>query len=326
MGKYANLIAAVNAGCNVPKFGLLDDGFTDSSKNGDQFVNYYKEFNNKHFDSSVKSVSVRSSSNISTPGLMRTILRVPNTSKNVYNAIKTVRNSFKNPMLLKYLEMIGCTDFQPEIIIQEMIGYEDAEQNFYAGVVSTHDVITHEEKINGYYIEGFTGDLIMSGHVQGSQIEKLKEESYRAYNNLIRHLVKTKSPYEMEFVIKDNLVYVLQIRLLKLLKENQIVKDISDMTLIGEGMSSSPMSLIGNITTNISNCHGKILLLNRDTTDEDVEILTAKAIITTDGNQLCHLATLCRSVKIPCILSYNGLIELQYGEKILINRDGKIYK
>lgn len=316
--KYLNAIWV-----NVPNFSVLDketvlDIVNDEADSKLPVV--VKSINQK--------VSVRSCGSISTPGRMKTILNVSN--NNLVQAIKSVYKSTQSERLHNYLKLKNCTKFEWSIIVQEMITID--KEGEYSGVLVTHNPITHEECLFGEVIEGFNGDVLMNGNKSPQTLEilptklynELKENVLRIQQNIPLHDAIGESK-EIEFAIKNGVIWFLQVRAQKL--NSNLIVDEESITgeVIGNGQAITKKNAQGQISTSTNKYANKILLLE-ETDFEDVKaVVNSNGLITRKGGQLSHAASIARDFDIPTIV---GVGDIQVGENdnVLLSREGLIYK
>lgn len=185
-------------------------------------------------------VSVRSSGNLSMPGILDTVLNVGMNNnllnnwtveqgfkEELYNKNKV--NNVTSPMdqLMNAIDLVVNSiyeerfqyydigerlkqNFTMGIVVQEMV-FGNLNNNSYTGVVFTS--LKNSEEISGEMLHKSQGDNIVGGKVTPVDVKCLPED---LYNHLTKVCNKIEEHFkyiqDIEFTIEDNQLYILQTR------------------------------------------------------------------------------------------------------------------
>jgi phosphohistidine swiveling domain-containing protein len=70
----------------------------------------------------------------------------------------------------------------------------------------------------------------------------------------------------------------------------------------------------------------EILVSEMTDASQEVNLMSAKALVTERGGLLCHAAVFANSVGMPCVVGAEGILDkLKTGDYIRIEKDGSIY-
>lgn len=171
------------------------------------------------------SFAVRSSPVVSMPGILATELGVT-TPEELIQAIRRVKDSWNNDkaIRLKDANSISSDSVMP-IIIQIMVD-TFKNKNSGAGVVFSWDPDTGEKGICGAYTVMGAGSSIVSGNITGLQIAGMQEKFPEAFEELCDAMRALEGrlgfPQEVEFAVKDGVLYFLQTRDIKFSFQGEI--------------------------------------------------------------------------------------------------------
>ena len=177
-------------------------------------------------------VSVRSSPDISMPGMLETLLNVPCDKGALKDAIREVALSWDSDNARAY-RRLRQMDHEAEmgIIVQRMVNGEN--DNSCSGVVFSRDPATGTRGVFGTYMYKSSCKNIVSGKISGEPAERMKEKFPGTYAILQGALARLEHhlgyPQEVEFTVENGILYFLQTRDMKLdpLPELELLSEVS---------------------------------------------------------------------------------------------------
>jgi phosphoenolpyruvate synthase/pyruvate phosphate dikinase len=291
-----------------------------------------------------KEVAVRSSGVVSMPGMLDTIFLGKNhTSDNLFDAIRTVIESWNTPKAIKYRKLCKISDDpQIAVVIQEKVDCEHPAG--FSGICFTRDVITGEPGLNGEFLNGILGDELASGRMNGNPIQELPsailEELKEVGTKLEKHY---RRPQDIEWAHDGEKLYILQTRNARLshnamakiyldMWDEGIITDFAELqdlvwdakaednkryrksskaqeSSIETGLTASPGYFAGVVvfkhsTTSYGGSAGGNILVAKMTSTEDLaQIERCNALLSIDGGYTSHPAIVARELKKPCIVA-----------------------
>lgn len=205
-----------------------DRGSVDAAAR--QIIDYFSR--NKRTGSVRTNVSVRSSPDVSMPGVLETVLNVPCDKEALKDAIRRVALSWDTDNARAYRRF-----HQKEhgagmgIVVQGMVDGEHG--NSCSGVVFSRDPATGGRGVFGTYMYRTSCKDIVSGKISGEPAERMREKFPGIYSALQAALVELESylgyPQEVEFTVENGVLYFLQTRDMKLdpLPELKLLSEMS---------------------------------------------------------------------------------------------------
>ncbi len=180
-------------------------------------------------------VSVRSNPKQSMPGILTTVTD----TTDLIGGIRTVADAWETDKARAYRLRENIADaYDLPVIIQQWVSGKSSDPEwsslraknpalplFAAGVFSTRDPNTGDDKITGRYLENANGEDLMTGGQKGESIEKLAEVSPEIYAQIVEAKKKLEAeagPQEVEFVVNAGKLYFLQTRRLNFSPQAEI--------------------------------------------------------------------------------------------------------
>lgn len=231
--------------------------FLDNNKFPDDFLEELKisliyledKINKKLGDENNPLIlSIRSSGNISLPGIFNTCLNLGLNEKivnkniflkeiyknnNIYqlSIIDQIIESIKNVAISLNSERVKNFINENEkvsmgIIIQEMV-FGNKNNDSYTGVIFTSNPETLKNEIFGEFLTNSQGNVLVNGEITPEPINNLKIININLYNEILKISKFLEEYYkyiqDIEFTVEDNKLYILQTRDCKLTTEGQIL-------------------------------------------------------------------------------------------------------
>lgn len=330
--KAAGLCTMAELSCPIPAgFALSTDAYRLYCDEGiesfrekierqlDDGISFILKQMPEHFESGL-SLSVRSSPTISMPGMMDSILNVIDRGQ-LISAIEKVFKSFNSARAKQYREEKKISGESTGCIIQAMV-YGDTPSG------GTGVIISNKNKIIGEFLPNRQGPALMSGKSTPYPISWLAERGYATYKELVSYMNIIRNYYgeeqEMEFTIENGKLWILQTR------SADTTRIPKQSPIAGNGIAASAGIATGKIVFDaktailFTDLQRRVILIRDETSPDDIEgVIKAEGVVTTRGGFTCHAATLCRSLKKPCVTGVPGLtLYPQHGYMML---NGKKY-
>lgn len=307
-----------------------------------------------------KSYIVRSSATIedelkySFAGQFTSVLNVKKSK--IYDAILEVYASLFNEKVLEYIKSIDLSTenffkfVKMAVIIQEFINTD------FGGVIfTTHPISNDSNKILIEYVEGLCKYLVsgkrepMSLEINKDNLEillRIKSRDVRKYidDNIIKELAKISIriekdfgyPCDIEFGIKDNKIFIFQVRPITTLKEKKYQENIEfekEKYNILRGIPASKGIAKGIVLkvynkSQLKKLTDENILVCKITYDNYLpDMLKARAIVTELGSLTSHAAIVAREYNIPCVVGVNNVMNiLKNGTEVIVDgTNGIIY-
>ena len=139
-----------------------------------------------------------------------------NPKEQLKEAIMAVFRSWNNERAKYYRKINDIPDdWGTAVNVQEMV-YGNLNNNSATGVIFSRNPASGENKLYGEYMTNAQGEDIVAGVRTPKNIDNLKEEMPKAYNQLLDISKKMENHYkdmqDMEFTIEDGKLYILQTR------------------------------------------------------------------------------------------------------------------
>ena len=263
------------------------------------------------------------------------------------------------------------------LVVQEMVlGLGAAGQGECgSGVIQLVDSQTGLPQITGRYLSQSQGRdalgkdsaaLFLVSDSRGPSLEELAPETFahlKAHTALMR--VRLREEMQAEFVIKNNMVYLLDgvriqrsaraaVRIVVSLAQDDIIthedaimriepRTLNELLhrqinpdaprdLIATGIAASPGAATGKIVfsgaeAQASAARGEAcILVRRETSPEDIRGMhAAVAVLTERGGMTSHAAVIGRGLGLPCVVGATKL-RFQISKKLLHAPDGRLFK
>ncbi|MDQ7071888.1 MAG: putative PEP-binding protein [Rhodobacterales bacterium] len=263
------------------------------------------------------------------------------------------------------------------LVVQEMVlGLGAAGQGECgSGVIQLVDSQTGLPQITGRYLSQSQGRdalgkdsaaLFLVNDSRGPSLEELAPETFahlKAHTALMR--VRLREEMQAEFVIKNNMVYLLDgvriqrsaraaVRIVVSLAQDEIIthedaimriepRTLNELLhrqinpdaprdLIATGIAASPGAATGKIVfsgaeAQASAARGEAcILVRRETSPEDIRGMhAAVAVLTERGGMTSHAAVIGRGLGLPCVVGATKL-RFQISKKLLHAPDGRLFK
>ena len=302
--KAYKLSLLAKEGFNIPEFLVLP-----IDENFDKLIVEKIPFN---------LMSVRSGGVESLPGLMQSYLNV--SLEDSFDKALLVKNSSNSELVLKVAEFLNRSN-KTAIIFQKMISTKELRGS---GIVSRFNPTNGNMELTLSYSKNkLCDDVVLNGgRDKCPEIKKLKEVIRKIDNYFGK-------PQEIEFSIVGEDVVVLQSRDLVFSNKNNEMMDINNYLKIGKGDSFSNNGYIKGkafFEYNDANDEGIFCLKELNPSDID-SLLESKAILSKNGNNHSHMATLCRLLSKPYILGAKIKEHINENEVLLLDtNNGIIYK
>lgn len=309
------------------------------------------------------SLAVRSSANVedasssSFAGQFKTVLNV-NGEKAVLKAIKTVYSSAFTKKITDYCKSfsVSIADIGMAVVIQELINGD------VSGVMFTQDPITGKSHIVIEAVVGLneglvSGRLTPSRFIVDAHKERLVEAQIKGQNKSyqldkdgiaikpnktsIEEVLNEEkiielaskgitlqrlfgSPQDVEWTIKDGVIYFLQSRPITAMVKGETAATAAHFNNILLGYPGSAGIVEGEVVIVIDPSStvapDKILVFKYTDTDFVPLMKKAKAIITDEGGMLSHAAVISRELGIPAVVGVkNATKSLKTGQKVYVN-------
>ncbi|OED45433.1 hypothetical protein AB836_00850 [Rickettsiales bacterium (ex Bugula neritina AB1)] len=255
--KGNNLKEMMKLGIKIPKGFIITSNVVNYFLKNNSFPNNFQEnlykylyelekITDKKFNSTKNPlfISVRSSCNISMPGMLESVLNIginnniKNNSKkyskeflenifknnpfkdieNIYDqiilAIKEIICSLKKDRVNDYINLNNIKDLSMGIIIQQMV-FGNLNENSSTGIVFSS--YPDKDIIFGEFLKQTQGNEIVNGSRTGENIKNLSKNILKELNKTSNLLEKHfKFIQDIEFTVEDNDLYILQTRNCKL--------------------------------------------------------------------------------------------------------------
>lgn len=299
---------------------------------------------------------VRSSPLVSMPGMLTTVVDIPNEIGALDAAITEVLDSWNSPQAVAFRKLYRISDEHAMgVIIQD---YVAPAPGSWAGVYFTRNPRTGSAEGVIEALEATTGSELVSGR------QTPEQPLPAAYAQRLRHLQplleKTfGGPLDVEFVFKDDVLYLVQARLLRhidapaaayiaadMLRENILSADQLG-TILDPRDSRAPWwlsvdspdaphtrgmgAVSGAVTGKI--CFGPTpaesgpdwIFVDEYTDAEQIPaMLTCSGILTSTGGQTSHAAIIAMGAGIPAVVGARFSIRtLEDETKVLVLGDGQ---
>lgn len=336
----------------IPKFvGLGEIGFPKQDQvmfddDSDMVQNwlYVAEHVTKHFYRRNYDglISVRSSPEVSMPGLCRTILNVPLLNRqSLALAYNNVYDSFYTKQAEMYRKRFDApTPKIPEVVFQEMV--DGTGRDSCSGIFYTRN----PQNPSSSYIVWDTKEAGAVNGSKGKGKDVFCDKWGDQYLELLKIGIKLEQhfryPQDIEFVIDNGKLWILQTRDVvfdkqtiykahyMLVQEGQMTEEEykkrtpeynkEDWAYVFNGIRivehefevlSTGLGL-GNLSRDGRGYENFILISEKLLVDEHINLDRCRGIITTIGNRLCHAAILARKYKIPCfIVPHHDVVKLK---------------
>lgn len=249
--------------------------------------------------------------------------------------------------------------------IQEMV-LGNLNDKSMSGVIFSRDCILGTDNMIGEYLCNAQGEDIVSGSHTPLNIEQMKIDFPKIYNQLKMIAKVLEDEYQciqdIEFTVQNGKLYILQYRKAvvspianaKLINTYYNLLSDLDMSVITKSLdvqTSQPADITGKCAQDgilhgiIINSEddkvkfqkiyhensfrgnfGWILSTKKSSTEHTPLLLKSDGFITQQGGNTCHAAIIARSLKKPCIVG-TGLHNLKPGDIITMNAySGEIWK
>jgi pyruvate,orthophosphate dikinase len=194
-------------------------------------------------------LSIRSSGNISLPGVFNTCLNI-GLNKNIVDNNIFLKEIYENnniynlEIIDQILESIGNValsmlhdrvktfinkddpQIKMGIIVQEMV-FGNKNKNSYTGVVFTSNPETLKDEIFGEFLINSQGNILVNGEITPEPISTLKTINNRLHEEIVVVSKFLEGYYkyiqDIEFTVENNELYILQTRDCKLSNEGKIL-------------------------------------------------------------------------------------------------------
>ncbi|MBI4981760.1 MAG: methyltransferase domain-containing protein, partial [Candidatus Omnitrophica bacterium] len=200
----------------------------------DAEIEEYFEFMRKEaeqeriFFINIDELIVRSNPRYSMPGILETS---SDERLSIAQKIRVVGNSWNSERAKKYRKKYRLENKEElSIIIQKQIRTRSpihSDEDFCAaGVFSTHNPNTAEDRLCGRFIENGLGEELMTGGNSGKDISDLERYQPKIYAQLMdakRKLENMVGPQEVEFAIQWGRVYFIQSRRINFSPQAEVV-------------------------------------------------------------------------------------------------------
>lgn len=342
--KGKNLQILSTLGFNVPEFLVLSNQDLD----GLDLVKLQEILRLKF---SGNEISIRSSPKFSMPGIMDTILNVDsNDTQLVWKYINSVKESFNSKNCKLYRRVKGIPNDYPDVILQKMV-YGNKNRQSGSGVWFSRDNFGNSSGMYEFKFE-HQGDLIVSNQIDIHDFDILSE-NHRLQLIDIGKILESyfKYPVDIEFTIEDDVLYLLQVRELKIPDILTYIQILNEFIQFGLITYDHAVTLL----TNHSEFNSELLILNDistepiligtpinsgiyvgrigddilwfDTLSNDIlkEITNCRALLTRQGSMTSHISLLCRNLNIPYICGIDSVSVLLNKTIAIDGSSGSIY-
>jgi pyruvate,orthophosphate dikinase len=267
------------------------------------------------------TVSVRSGSSVSMPGMMRTILNLrPATIHQLKSAVADVFASWDTPRAQTYREIHDIpADLGTAVVVQTMV-FGDRDDHSGSGVAFSRDPNTGERTPYGEVLFGHQGDDVVSGRSLTQPLCALAQREPPVWARLMEALSRIED-YErdacsLEFTYESGELWILQLRpgrfvgpaairvATELVDEGRIGRSealrrvspydlerasqprITSTNVLARGIGACPGVAVGRIATTPESAvqmaeHGPVILVRPETSPLDMHGLAAAAGIIT---------------------------------------------
>lgn len=281
--------------------------------------------------------AVRSGAPTSMPGLMSTLLDVPNTLEALRDAVTKVWDSWNSPEAMAYREEHNISNTGTGVVIQTFIEPD------YAGVAFTTDpnnpavgylpVVEYVSGDGEKLVNGSTAPTQLCGAAEILSCEIAPIRRMSDYLNDIH--VNTGHPADIEWCVKGSQLYLLQYRKLKPPAAAVSTSALTDGDLqVGLGVS------IGGAVTNIGYLYYAtpqskvenfkapyILAMSQFAPALYPLMLKSAGILTKTGGATCHAAIIGRELGIPALSGYKLTGSIPDGTVVKLDgANGKVYQ
>lgn len=261
--------------------GCLLNYISECEKHGGKFNNltflkkFYPEINLPKFSKTklknVKKQCIRTSPYFSLPGLLNSKFEINK------NSIKEIKADFE-----KYKDVIKGNELH--YFYQEYLEGQNGVCHCYDDNTFTYDL----SEDRGSIVAGIKGNKTLNAKL----LNELKTIAQRLQKDL-------KKSIQIEFVIHNNELYVVQLRLLKNDPEKTVgIPKPDSNNIIATGITFSK----GVIKTNIKD----VLIVDSDT--DSKELLNKKALIVRNNVDFSHVLALSKALEIPSIYAIGDVV------------------
>lgn len=283
-----------------------------------------------------RSVSVRSSPELSMPGMMETVLDLTSI-EDVLEAVEDVLKSWQNDKATQYRQIFKLSEkHRTAVVIQRMV-HGNVNRKSGTGILLTADPLGVKVGARGEYLPECRGDQLVQGLTTPKDLDFLTGELPGCYSQLIEYgefLEKFYScPQEIEFTIENGVLYLLQTRNLTIYNnELNIFPLPSSVVVKAEGKRAAGGVVEGKAAfsyeeVGLFNRLGyKTVFITQETRPEHLPIMNlADGIVTLSGGMTSHAAVVCRALGKPCVVGC-GSVDVESGETIVLDGDrGIVY-
>jgi pyruvate,orthophosphate dikinase len=288
-------------------------------------------------------LALRTSPTHSMPGILESHFDLQ-TKEEIFKAIEEVKRVWDSEISVLWRKKF-CPEAELAFILQECI---EAERY---GVLFTHDPVTGESKVSaswsgnrGYAVGGKSTQKMKD--LSDTQKDKLRDFANRAIELF-------EMPLDIEFAFLDDILYILQIRPLKLStsarlkavsdflekekiswddarkmftveeltteKRNARIYDFDTSTPLGTGVAASAGVVTGK--ANLGKGKGGILFVKELDGKNENELFASIALVSSESSKESHGAIRARERKVPAVVEIGFTIEKDHvrfdnGEKV----------
>ncbi len=284
-------------------------------------------------------VSIRSSGEISMPGMMDTILDYGDEGNIWKEAIIPVLGSWNSPRARHYRRIQKIDEnLGTAVVIQEMV-YGDKGENSGTGVMFTRNPSTGEKEFFGEFLPHAQGEALVSGAKTPETLEHVKALWPKVYESLIKIGQKLENHFldmqDIEFTIECGRLYILQTRsgkrtpiaarriALALEKEGLISKvELSKRLavipkvmaarlmkrekVLTSGLAASPGVVTGRVALSSDEAlemDGPVILVRPETSPDDIAGMEKSVgVLTWRGGITSHAAVVARGLGRCCVV------------------------
>ncbi len=249
------------------------------------------KFSKERFETENRKIFIRTSPKKSLPGLLNSRL-VENTDEGVADGIKLIEEEFPKYLGLlseQYLGGVTKDDNELHYFFQEFLEGVNGVCHYHEKGHFTHS----ESEIQGEIVKGGTRTTSLDG--------KHYNQLRRISSSLFTELGK---PVQLEFVIHNDEVYIVQLRILENHWVNSLVPELPEK-LIKNGFTFSK----GDIRVDVKD----ILIVDSEASSE--ELIGKKALIVKGNVEFSHILALSKALRIPSIFG-TGPIDLSKVERV----------
>lgn len=254
------------------------------------------KFNKEIFESKNGKIYLRTSPKQSMPGLLNSKLLVKNNLKEL------IHESFhiKQKIHVEFKKYNHIHDY-------ESIGGKKGNSNelhfFYQEFIDGLNGVAHYNDDNEFtYQMSYETGAVVKGKKEKVKLidtiyKKLKNIAYTLYKDL-------KTPIQLEFVVSNDILYIVQLRLLENNYDKTVIIEKPKNTIVNGKTFSK-----GNIDVNVKD----ILIVESEAKSE--ELIGKKALIVQSDVEFSHILALSKQMEIPSMFS-TGKVNLSKYKKV----------